>query len=102
MTRILSTAAALASSMLLASAAFAQTGAYYAATPATAPTKASVITQGTLWKCTDGVCTAPKSTQRDSIMCELVAKRVGTLTTFTVGGAPLAPEALNKCNERAN
>lgn len=102
MTRIFSAAAALATSMLFASAAFAQTGGYYAATPTTAPTKASVITQGTLWKCTDGVCTAPKSTQRDSIMCELVAKRVGTLTTFTVAGAPLPAEALTKCNERAN
>ncbi len=107
MTRILTTAAALASSILVSSvlfatAAIAQTGGYYTATPATAPTKASVITQGTLWKCTDGVCSAPKATQRDSIMCELVAKRVGTLTTFTVAGAPLAAEALTKCNERAN
>ncbi len=106
MTRYLAAAAAAAAtfvtSILFASAAFAQTGGYYMAVPATAPSKASVITQGTLWKCTDGVCSAAKSTQRDAIMCELVVKRVGTLTTFTVGGAPLAPEALTKCNERAN
>jgi uncharacterized low-complexity protein len=104
MTRILSVAAALSSAVLFvsATASIAQTGAYYSATPATAPTKASVITQGTLWKCTDGVCTAKKSTQRDSIMCELVAKQVGTLTTFTVAGAPLDADALAKCNARAS
>lgn len=102
MTRYASLAAALASAMLFASAAFAQPGGYYSATPAAAPTKAAVITQGTLWKCAEGVCSAAKATQRDSIMCELVVKKVGALTTFTVAGQPIAAEALTKCNERAN
>lgn len=104
MTRILTAAAALASSIMLlsATAGYAQTGGYYSATPATAPTKASVITQGTLWKCADGVCTAKKSTQRDIIMCQLVVQRVGALSAFTIGGAPLDAAALTKCNERAS
>lgn len=105
MTRILSVAAALASSVMLlsASAGHAQTaGSYYSATPTTAPTKASVITSGTLWKCADGVCGAKKSTQRDPIMCQMVAKRVGTLTAFTVGGTPFDADALAKCNAAAS
>lgn len=107
MTRILTTAAALASSILLSSvlfatAAIAQTGGYYTATPATAPTKASVITAGTLWKCADGVCSAKQSTQRDVIMCQMVVQRVGKLNTFTVAGTPIDAAMLEKCNARAN
>ncbi|OYW22760.1 MULTISPECIES: hypothetical protein [unclassified Sphingomonas] len=104
MTRILSAAAALATSVLLASAApaFAAPTGYYAATPVTAPTKTKVITAGTLWNCADGVCTAKQSTQRDVIMCQMVVQRVGALSAFTVAGTPLDAAALAKCNERAS
>ena len=104
MTRILSIAAALATSVMLlsATAGNAQSTGYYSATPVTAPTKASVITSGTLWKCRDGVCTAAKSTQRDVIMCQMVVQRVGALSAFSVAGAPLDTETLAKCNARAS
>ena len=105
MTRILSVAAALATSVMLlsATAGHAQpVGGYYSATPVTAPTKASVITAGTLWKCADGVCAAGKSTQRDPIMCQMVAKRVGTLSAFAVGGTAFDADALARCNAVAS
>lgn len=104
MTRFLSVAAALATSVMLlsASAGHAQTGGYYSATPVKAPTKTSVITAGTLWKCTDGVCTAKQSTQRDVIMCQMVVQRVGALSAFSVAGSPIDAAALAKCNERAS
>jgi len=103
MTRVLSVAAAFATSVLLlsATAGFAATPGYYAATPVTAPTKETVITSGTLWKCTDGVCVAKKSTQRDVIMCQMVAQRVGALSAFSVAGNPIDAATLAKCNERA-
>lgn len=105
MTRFLSVAAALATSVMLlsATAGHAQPGGgYYSATPVAAPSKTSVITSGTLWKCVDGVCGAKKSTQRDPIMCQMVAKRVGTLSAFAVGGTPFDADALAKCNAVAS
>lgn len=103
MTRLLSFAAVVATSLTLLSAApgNAQTAGYYNATPTTAPTKASVITAGTLWKCQDGVCSAKESTQRDIIMCQMVAQRVGTLSDFSVKGSAFDAATLAKCNERA-
>ncbi|OYY91266.1 MAG: hypothetical protein B7Y45_04030 [Sphingomonas sp. 28-66-16] len=104
MTRLLAIAASFATSVLLlsATAGHAQTSGYYNATPATAPTKTSVITAGTLWKCGDGVCVANKSTQRDPIMCQMVVKRLGTLTAFSVGGTAFDADALAKCNAAAS
>ena len=104
MTRILSIAAALATSVLFlsATAGHAQSSNYYSATPVAAPSKTSVITSGTLWKCVDGVCGAQKSTQRDVIMCQLVVQRVGVLSDFSVAGTPFDAAALAKCNARAS
>ncbi|MFM9828344.1 MAG: CC_3452 family protein [Sphingomonas sp.] len=102
MTRILSLAAALATSViLLGASAHAQTGPYYSATPVAAPTKASVITAGNLWKCAGGVCSARESTQRDIIMCQMIAQRVGALSAFAVKGAAFDEAALAKCNASA-
>ena len=90
--------AALAASLIAVAPAVAQTGGYYAATPATAPAKNTLITAGTLWKCADGVCGAAKSTQRDVIMCQMVAQRMGKLTAFAVAGAAFDEATLAKCN----
>ena len=99
MIRILSIAALATSALMIAPvAASAQTAGYYSATPATAPTKNTLITAGTLWKCTDGVCGAAKSTQRDVIMCQMVAQRMGKLTAFAVAGAAFDEATLAKCN----
>ncbi|MBA3838058.1 MAG: hypothetical protein H2054_05535 [Sphingomonas sp.] len=90
--------ATLAASLIAVVPAVAQTAGYYAATPATAPTKNTLITSGTLWKCADGVCGAAKSTQRDVIMCQMVAQRVGKLNAFSVAGAAFDEATLAKCN----
>jgi len=104
MARFLAVAAAAAATLALTSGAgFAQTPArgYYAATPATAPAKGNLVTRNSIWKCGDGVCTASKGEARDSIMCELVARQVGTLTSFNAGGTAFDEAALAKCNTRA-
>ena len=99
MIRTLSLAAIAASALALAPvAAFAQTSGYYTATPATAPSKNTIITSGTLWKCAEGVCGAAKSTQRDVIMCQMVAQRIGKLTSFSVAGAAFDEATMAKCN----
>jgi hypothetical protein len=99
MTRLISIAAA-AAALLGAVPAVAQ-GAYYVAKPAAELKKASIVTRNTVWKCNDGVCLAPKATDRAAIMCELVARETGKLEFFTVGGAQLDEAALGKCNARA-
>jgi uncharacterized low-complexity protein len=104
MNRFYAVAAAAAATLALTPAAgLAQGNArgYYSATPATAPAKAKMVTRSTVWNCGEGVCIASKSDTRDSIVCELVAKQVGTLTTFRANGAEFDAAALAKCNAKA-
>lgn len=102
MIRFLTVAAVAAATLSLAPASIAQTArGYYAATPAVAPEKTSLVTRNTLWKCADGVCTAAQATSRDAIVCELVAKEVGALSSFTAKGQAFDAEALAKCNAKA-
>ena len=83
--------------------AFAQPAAssYYAATPVEAPAKTSIITRDTMWKFRDGAFTASKAPERDMVLCQLVAQRVGKLTSFTAGGQALDADSLAKCNAKA-
>ena len=74
---------------------------YYAASPSGEIKKASIITRNTLWKCSEGTCTAAKSNDRPSVMCELVVQRVGALQSFSAGGTAFDAEALARCNARA-
>lgn len=103
MARFLAVAAAAAATLALTPAiGTAQTSrGYYAATPVSAPAKPSLITRDTVWKCGEGVCVASKASSRDAIMCELVAREVGKLQTFTAGGNAFDADALAKCNTRA-
>lgn len=104
MIRLLSlAAAALVSTALLSPIAVhaADAGPYYAATPIAAPAKTTLITSGTVWKWNTTAFTANKATQRDAIMCELVAKSTGKLSGFTAGGQSFDAPALEKCNARA-
>jgi uncharacterized low-complexity protein len=103
MARFLAVAAAAAATLALTPAiGSAQTvRGYYAATPVSAPSKTSVVTRSTVWKCGEGVCVASKSDSRDTIMCELVAREVGALQTFSAGGTAFDADALAKCNARA-
>lgn len=108
MTRPLSLAAAAAalvgSALLLTPfAAHAQAPAadYYTATPVAKPGKTSVITRSTVWKLRDTAYVANKAPEREIVLCELVAQRVGTLSAFTVAGQAFDADALAKCNARA-
>jgi uncharacterized low-complexity protein len=104
MIRFHAVAAAAAATLALAPAAgYAQDVArgYYAATPASAPAKNSLVTRSTIWKCGEGVCVAAKANARDTIVCELVAREVGTLTAFRANGTEFDADALAKCNTKA-
>lgn len=84
--------------------AFAQpeTAGYYTATPIDAPTKTSLITRDTVWKLRDGTFNAAKAPEREMVLCQLVAQRVGKLSAFTVGGAAFDTDTLAKCNAKAH
>jgi uncharacterized low-complexity protein len=102
MSRFLAVAAAAAAMLALTpTAGIAQSRGYYSATPTTAPEKASLVTRSTIWKCSEGVCTASKANARDGIVCELVAREVGKLTAFRANGAEFDADALAKCNTKA-
>ena len=105
MTRSLSIAAALAGlAMLLspiAGQAQAPAGGYYTAIPAAQPTKTSFVTHTTVWKWNEGAFVANKAPERENVVCELIAQRVGKLNSFAVAGQAFDADALAKCNARA-
>ena len=103
MIRFTAVAATAAAMLALAPATAAQSGprGYYSATPVTAPTKASLVTRSTIWKCGSGVCTASKANARDTIVCELVVREVGQISAFRANGTEFDADALAKCNAKA-
>jgi hypothetical protein len=98
-------AVAASSSMLLSStianAQPADAPGYYTATPVEAPSKNSLITRDTVWKLHDGAFSASKAPEREIVLCQLVAQRVGKLSSFTVGGQAVDADTLAKCNAKA-
>ena len=101
MIRMLSIAAALATSMLVLSTTAHAQGGYYTATPVAKPAKASFLARETMWTWHDSAYTARRGGDRDAIQCELVARQTGKLATFTAGGTAFDAPALEKCNARA-
>jgi hypothetical protein len=84
---------------LASSPAFASS--HYHAQPAAKPEATKLVLRDTVWKCGDAGCAATKSNSRPGIVCALLVKKVGSLKSFTVGGAALAAPELEKCNARA-
>lgn len=85
---------------LFASPALADS--HYRADPAVKPPLTRIVLRDTIWSCGDAGCAAPKSGSRPAIVCEVLAKEVGTLRSFSVAGQPIGAEQLEKCNARAN
>lgn len=98
--KILASIAAASVALVGTVPAVAQTG-YYTATPKGEVAKMSFITRSALWKCADGVCSASKVAERDAVLCEVVARKVGTLSAFSVGGTAYNEDSLSKCNAKA-
>ncbi len=105
MIRFLSIAAALATSAALlgASAGYAQTAnGYYVATPVVTSAKNTLVTRSTPWRQTGGAFVAARAPERDMVLCQLVAKDLGQLSGFSVGGAAYDATSLEKCNSKAD
>jgi hypothetical protein len=76
-------------------------GTQYRADPANPPSAARLIVKEIVWKCGAGGCIAPQGNSRPAVDCSALAREVGSLRSFTVGGQPLDSAALGKCNARA-
>lgn len=100
MKHLLSLAAAFAAAAtLLPVAAYAQTpSGYYVAVPAAQPAKTSMITRTTAWSFQNGAFVAAQAPERHQVLCQLVADRVGGLTSFSVKGMAYDADQLAKCN----
>lgn len=106
MSRLIALVAAVATSAALFTATVPPAHAagasdYYRAVPVAAPKRTSVVTRGTLWKCEDGSCAAPRAGSRDAVVCELAVQRLGALSEFHANGAAFDAAALERCNARA-
>jgi hypothetical protein len=90
--------------LVLATSLFGGTalaGTHYRAEPAAPPSAARLVVKEIVWKCGPGGCVAPQRNARPGIDCSALAREIGALRSFTVGGQPLDAAALGKCNARA-
>ncbi|NJR77839.1 CC_3452 family protein [Sphingomonas corticis] len=101
MLRAVFSAVVTSAALLAAAGVQAQTGAYYVATPAAAPAKERLMTRATPWRLANGSFVAARAPERDQLLCQLVARDVGGLSAFSVGGKPYDAAALDKCNGKA-
>lgn len=81
--------------------ACAQGPGYYAATPAQAPARATLVTRETPWTSNGVAYLAARAPERDAALCEAVVRQTGALTSFTVAGKAYDVAALAKCNAHA-
>ncbi len=73
----------------------------YVAVPAAPSAKASFITRSTVWHARDGGFVAGAAPERPAVLCELAARELGQLSSFTVAGAAYDADQLAKCNAKA-
>jgi hypothetical protein len=92
---------AVAAAALIGSAATAAPADVYAAVPAAPTTKTGFITRSTAWRLQNGTFVAAQAPERPAVLCELVVRQVGALTSFTVAGKPYDADQLAKCNAKA-
>ena len=96
------TAATLVAGTMVAGTAHAQApGGYYVAVPAAAPAKPSMMINATPWRLQGNAYVAARAPERDAVLCDLVARNTGALSSFTVAGRAYDADALAKCNAHA-
>ncbi|MDB5695399.1 MAG: hypothetical protein JWN21_942 [Sphingomonas bacterium] len=92
-------AAILVGSTMIAATADAQTpGGYYVATPAAQPAKSTLVTRSTAWSLRGADYVAARAPERDAVLCQLIARKTGQLSGFTVAGKAYDADQLAKCN----
>ena len=87
--------ASLIAAVLLASPAVAGR---YTATPIAPGQPTQVVTRDVAWSLKGGAFVGHTDQSRPAVLCQGLAKKVGTLSSFTVDGRPLGAAELSKCN----
>ena len=99
MIRRIASAIVATAAILAAAGVQAQTPAgYYVATPLAKVEKTRLITRSTLWSQQNGAFVAARAPERDTVLCQLVARDVGGLASFSVGGKAYDADQLEKYN----
>ena len=64
---------------------------------------AKLVVNDAIWTCADARCTGPTETRAIAMQraCNTLAREVGALTAFTVGGTALPADAVQACNAKA-
>jgi hypothetical protein len=62
------------------------------------PAARTEIVGGVAWRCAGDSCVAAKGTSRPEVVCARLARKVGTVSGFSVAGEPLEAGRLAKCN----
>lgn len=102
MLRTLASAIVASAALLAAAGVQAQTAnGYYTATPIAKPAKERLMTRATPWRLQGNTFVAAQAPERDTTLCTLVARDVGGLASFTVGGKSYDAAQLDKCNAKA-
>lgn len=102
MIRAIASAIIASAALLGAAGASAQDAqGYYVATPAAQPAKTRLITRDTPWSLQNGAFVANRAAERDTVLCQLVAREAGGLSSFSVGGKAYDAAQLGKCNAKA-
>ena len=104
MKHLISLAAALIVSGTLLSATAGQAQApagYYVAVPVAPSAKTSLVTRSTAWSAQGGAFVAAQAPERPQVLCQLVADRIGGLSSFAVKGKAYDADELAKCNAHA-
>ncbi|WP_174279250.1 CC_3452 family protein [Sphingomonas bacterium] len=91
----------LATALVGPAPARAQTAGYYTATPAQPPARATLVTRETPWTKVGASYVAARAPERDTALCDAIARQTGALTSFTVAGKAYDADALAKCNAHA-
>ena len=73
----------------------------YRAVPVAVAASDTVIADDVLWRCGDDGCLATNATSRPAIVCAQAARKVGKLSSFSVGTVAFDDAALAKCNAKA-
>ena len=94
---------ALATAVVLAVPALAQTGAPIRVTLAAPAATGTVKAIATTWTCTGAACTGPAINSRfgDARGCREIAKAAGAVTAYEGEKGPLGADDLAKCNKSA-
>ena len=90
--------ASILAAALLAAPALAGS---YSATPVAKGQATRIVTRDVAWTFKGSAFVGRTDQSRPLVLCQALAKKVGTLASFAVDGRPLAAADLAKCNGRA-